>query len=240
MNDLSRAGLALHYSLRDRAEPGAVLSSGARLWPISAIAIHESAHCVVARYLGLPIAGATIIASSDFAGLAFGPDTDPDKVTSASLREEAERRCRDAMTVLPLPGERRDCTASWVVHSQSLVIECMAGFAAEEIAGFERGLEGASTDYAVAKLYARSIVLSDEAVPSFVESCRFDAIETLKAHWAAVEAVATALDARKTLTGADIDTIIFEAESKALHDAELRRRACMEELAAKAKTWGQP
>jgi hypothetical protein len=31
----------------------------------------------------LPIAGVTIVASADFDGLAFGPDTDPSHVTAA-------------------------------------------------------------------------------------------------------------------------------------------------------------
>lgn len=236
MNDLSRAGLALHYSLRDRAEPGAVLSSGARLWPTSAIAIHEASHCVLGRFFGLPVAGVTIKTSADYDGLCYGPDTDPSKVTSTVLREEAERRCDDAMTLLPLPGERRDCAASWIIHAQSLVIEAVAGFAGEELAGFSRELEAGSTDYAVAKLYARSIVHSDAAVPSFVESCRIDAMKILKDHWPAVEAVALALDEKKTLDGIEIDAIIYLAESKAIHDAELQRRARMAAMTAKAKS----
>ena len=64
-------------------------------------------------------------------------------------------------------------------------------------------------------------------------------MKILKDHWPAVEAVATALDARKTLTGADIDTIIFEAEQCAVMLAEKQRRAVMTSMASKAKTWGK-
>ena len=237
-NEVSRVNLASlsPANLRERAESGAALSSSTGLWPASAIAIHEAAHCVVARYLGMPVAGCTVTASADFDGLCFGPDTDPSKVTPTVLREEAARRCNDAMELLPLPGMRRDCTASWLVHAQSLVMESMAGFAAEALAGFDRELEAGSTDYAVARMYARSIVMSDEAVPSFVESCRIDATQILKAHWRAVEAVAEALDERKSLDGIEIDSIIYRAESKAMHDGELRRRERMASMVAKAKS----
>ena len=203
---------------------------------VAPIAIHESSHCIVARFLGLPVAGVTIKASADYAGLCFGPDTEPSKVTPTVLREEAERRCNDATELLPLPGERRDCTASWVVHAQSLVMESVAGWAGEELAGFNRELEAGSTDYIVARMYARSVVMSDEAVPSFVAACRADATQILKTHWSAVEAVAAALDERKMLTGADIDTIIIEAEQRAVHVAELQRRARMTAMTARAKS----
>jgi hypothetical protein len=224
-------------SLRDvRAAPGVDLSCCAGRGALSPIALHEAGHAVVARFLGLPIAGVTIIASADFEGLTFGLDTDSSHVTATALRQEAERRCNDAMTLLPLPGERRDCTASWLVHAQSLVIESMAGFAAKELAGFERELEVQSTDMAVARLYARTVVLSDSAVPAFIASCRADATQILKAHWHAVEAVATALDERKTLDGVEIDAVIYQAESKAMHQVELRRRECMAAMIAKAKS----
>jgi ATP-dependent Zn protease len=78
--------------------------------------------------------------------------------------------------------------------------------------------------------------MSDEAVPSFMSACRADATKILKAHWAAVTAVATALDDRKTLSGVEIDTIIFAAESKAMHQVELRRRGCMAAMIANAKS----
>jgi hypothetical protein len=218
-------------SLRDAAVARPLMSW--RAGDVLAIAFHEAAHCVVARFLGLPIAGVTIKASADYDGLCFGPDTDPSKVTPTVLREEAERRCNDATELLPPPGERRDCTASWLIHAQSLVMESVAGWAGEQLAGFDRELEAGSTDYAVARMYARTIVLSDDAVPSFVESCRADAIKILRDHWLAVTDVALALDEKKTLDGVEIDAIIFAAEGKAAHETELRRREAMVDMLRK-------
>ena len=231
----SRVNLAPFLSgLRDLgAAPARDFSFGTGGLLASVIAIHEAGHCVVARYLGLSVAGVTTAATADYAGLCFGPDTDPNKVTPTVLREEAERRCNDAMELFPLPGMRRECTASWLVHAQSLVMESVAGFAAEQLGGFDRELESGSTDYAVAKLYARSVVMSDEAVPSFVESCRIDAIKILRDHWLAVEAITLALAEKKTLDGVEIDAIIFAAEGKAAHETELRRREAMVDMLRK-------
>jgi hypothetical protein len=121
-NDNSRANLASlsPASLRDaRAVSGVDLSCGAGRDAPSPISCHEAGHAIVARCLGLPIEGVTIVSSLDFDGLCFGPDTDPSHVTATALREEAERRCNDVITLLSLPGERRDCTAAWLVHAQS-------------------------------------------------------------------------------------------------------------------------
>jgi hypothetical protein len=203
---------------------------------VSPIAVHEAGHCVVARYLGRPLAGATIIPNGDFGGLTFPPGEDPINVTGSAIREDAERQCDDARGLMPLAGERRDCAASWVVNAQLQVTGCLAGFAAEELAGVDRReLESTSTDVHVAALYARSVVLSDAAVPFLMAACRADAAQILKDHWAAVEAVAAALDERKTLNGVEIDTVIYQAEQSAMHETELRRREHMADMAARAK-----
>jgi hypothetical protein len=224
-------------SLRDVAAPARpCLSSGTGgLLAVSAIAYHEAAHCVVARYLGTPIGGATIVATYEYGGITFGPGVDSINVTRASLREEAQSQCDGAMDLVPPAGCRRESTSSWLVYAQSQILGLTAGFAAEELAGFSRDLEAQSTDMEIARIYARTIVLSEDAVLSFVSSCRADAVKILRDHWLAVTDVALALDERQTLTGDEIDTIIYAAESKATHDAELRRRARMAAMIAKAK-----
>jgi hypothetical protein len=131
------------------------------------------------------------------------------------------------MDLLPPAGCRRDSTSSWWVYAQSQILGLMSGFAAEELAGFSRDLEEQSTDMEIARIYARTIVLSDEAVLSFVAACRADAIKILRDHWLAVTDAAIALDERQTLDGVEIDAIIFDAESKATHEDELRRRQRM-------------
>jgi len=200
----------------------------------SAIAIHESGHTIVSRFLGLPLGGATISPTDEYGGLTFAPGADSLNVTRASLREEAQSQCDGAMELLPPAGCRRDSTSSWLVYAQSQISSLMAGFAAEEQAGFSRDLESQSTDVEIARIYGRTCVISDDGVASFMAACRADAIQILKAHWHAVEAIALALDARGTLTGDDIDLIIFEAEAEVERRAELSRRKRMAAMTARA------
>jgi len=68
----------------------------------SAIAIHESGHTIVSRFLGLPLGGATISPTDEYGGLTFAPGADSLNVTRASLREEAQSQCDGAMELLPL------------------------------------------------------------------------------------------------------------------------------------------
>jgi len=64
---------------RDRAGPAPSSSGGAGLCRpnCSVTALHESAHCIVGRYLGLPIAVVTIVASEHFFGRCLGPASEP-------------------------------------------------------------------------------------------------------------------------------------------------------------------
>jgi hypothetical protein len=223
--------------LRDDATSArSLMSWGAdAVLAVSPIAIHESGHAIVSRWLGLPIGGATIMAADDddYGGITFGPGADRLNVTRASLREEAQRQCDGATELLPPAGERRDSTTTWWVYAQSQILGLMAGFAAEELAGLSRDLEAQSTDMEIARIYGRTCFGSEDGVASFMAACRADATKILKDHWSAVEAVAAALDEKKTLDGVEIDAIIFAAEGKAAHETELRRREAMLDMLRK-------
>ena len=222
-------------SLRDVAAPArAPLDTGGLL--ASAIAIHEAGHAIVSRFLGLPLGGATIVPTGEYGGLTFGPGEDSLNVTRASLREEAQHQCDGAMELLPPAGCRRDSTSSWLVYAQSQILGLMAGFAAEELAGFSRDLEAQSTDVEIARIYGRTCFVSEDGVTSFLAACRADAIKILRDHWLAVMDVAVALDGKQALSGIEIDAIIIEAEQRAVHVAELQRRARMAAMTAKAKS----
>ena len=207
-NDPSRAfAVPSCAAMRDVARvapPVFSLAGASDVLAVSPIAIHESGHVVVSRFLGLPLGGATITPTDDYGGLVFGPGADSLNVTRASLREEAQSQCDGAMDLVPPAGCRRDSTSAWFVYAQSQILGLTAGFAAEEQAGFSRDLEAQSTDMEIARIYAQTIVLSDDAVLSFVVACRIDATQIL--------------------------------ESKAIYDAELRRRARMASMIARTKS----
>jgi hypothetical protein len=235
-NKVSVGSAPFPPSPRDAAAARLFVMGASGVLAISAIAWHESGHCIVARYLGLPLGGATIVPTDDYGGLTFPPGTDRLNVTAATIREQAERECKDARGLMPPAGECRDCVGRWAGNAQEQVTVAIAGFAGEGLAGFERECEATSTDVYVAALYARTVVLSDAAVPFYMAACRADATEILKAHWEAVTDVAIALDEREMLTGVEIDAIIYHAESKSLHEAELQRRARMASMIARAKS----
>ena len=88
---------------------------------------------------------------------------------------------------------------------------------------------------ALANIYAESVCVSAGAVAAFIDYCRCEARELLKAHWHAVEAVARALQERQTLDGVEIDTIIFASEANAAHEAEIIRRQRMASMAGNAQ-----
>ena len=237
-NNSSRAAVP-SCRLRDVAAAARlfVMEAGGSL-AVSPIAVHEAAHAIVAIFHGGLIGGATIVPTNDHGGLMFPLDADPINVTAATIREQAERECKDARGLMPPAGESRDCVGRWVGNAQEQVTVALAGFAGEGLAGFERECEATSTDVYVAALYARTVVLSDAAVAFYMAACRADATEILKAHWQAVTDVATALDEREMLTGEEIAAIIFAAEGKAAHEAELRRREHMTAMTARAESTG--
>jgi hypothetical protein len=106
-NDSSRSQAGPSCALRDAAAPGRLLSSEpGGLLAVSAIAWHEAGHAIVTRFCGLPLGGATIVATDDYGGLTFAPGADSLNVTRAALREEAQHQCDGAMELLPPAGER--------------------------------------------------------------------------------------------------------------------------------------
>jgi hypothetical protein len=75
MNDPSRARIVPSCAVRDRAAAPTPFTSLEGVGGVlaSAIAYHESGHAVVSRFLGLPLGGATIVATDDYGGLTFAP-----------------------------------------------------------------------------------------------------------------------------------------------------------------------
>jgi hypothetical protein len=110
----------------------------------------------------------------------------------------------------------------------------LAGFAAERLGGLAADGEADSTDLKLAKIYGGT-VCSPGALSAFIDYCRAEAVEILRAHWPAVPAIAEALDRRGTMTGAELDELIAEAEFQVSREAELARRRKMTEMTASAE-----
>jgi hypothetical protein len=86
------------------------------------------------------------------------------------------------------------------------------------------------------KVYAATIA-APSAIDAYLDFCRASATAILRDHWSSTLTLAAKLDERGTLSGAEIDELIAEAETKAVHAAELSRRKKWAETLANAKMW---
>jgi hypothetical protein len=223
---------------RDRAGPAPSSSFGAGLRPACSItSLHESAHCIVGRFLGLPIAAVTVVATEHFFGRCLGPLSNPED-SPETLLATAEAMCAQALAAMPRAGEDGlEFAAPWIAHVASRVAELVAGFCGERVGGYDGAGEAFSSDLAIAKVYAASIA-APGAIDAYLEFCRRSAEAILRDHWPSVVAVAEVLDRRGTLTGAELDELIIEAaEFKVAREAELARRKKMAEIIASAENF---
>ena len=200
---------------------------------LAMVSVHEAAHAVVGRFSGFQIHLATIAPSRYFGGQVRASEVEPD--SPEDIVADASARCAQALDLLPAPGESRDDIGPWLAHVQCRVIELVAGREGERIAGIESNPETAATDFALARIYAATICLSAGAVAAFLDYCKIEARALLRAHWPSLQAVARALEEHQTLGGAEIDAIIFAAEADAAHEAEIRRRDRMVDMAENAQ-----
>ena len=115
--------------------------------------------------------------------------------------------------------------------------ELVAGFCGERVGGYDGAGEAGSSDLAIAQVYAASIAAPVSI--AYLDFCRRSAEAALRDHWPAVLALATELDAKGTLDGAEIDQVISEAESQVSREAEQSRRRKMKEMAASAENFSK-
>lgn len=127
-----------------------------------------------------------------------------------------------------------DDVAVWSCHATCRCVELLGGFAAERLGGYVADGEADSTDLRLARIYGGT-VCSPGALSAFLDYCRAEAAEILRAHWPAIPAIAEMLDRRGTMTGAELDELIAEAEFQVSREAELARRTKMTEMAASAE-----
>jgi hypothetical protein len=222
-----------------RDEGGPALSpspcgAGLRRPDCSVTALHESAHCVFGRFYGLPIATVTVVASEHFYGRCFGP------LSRLEDGPEDLLACAAAMCAQALAAQ---CHAPERIASSPLlgspiaasrVTELVAGFCGERVGGYDGAGEAGSSDLTIATVFAATIA-APSAIGAYLDFCRRSAEAILRDHWPAVLALATELDARGTLDGAEIDRIIEEAEFQVARAAELARRKKMAEMAKSAE-----
>jgi hypothetical protein len=185
------------------------------------LSFHESSHAVVGRWLtGEAIGGVTIVASSEFGGLCWGPHY----VHRAKFSEgEVPELCSQIAPLMPATGESRANVADIFLHCFNRVTELVAGTEGERLF-----LDGepwfATDDERQAIAYASVITSSPASAAAFISACRVEATTLLAATAHIVRALASELQIARTMNGAEVDRCIEQAvAAKTLSDARQRR-----------------
>jgi hypothetical protein len=182
------------------------------------VAVHESGHVIAARVLNLPVAGATIVPGADFGGRVWSSPPDGSDL-KFSLQERArgiEEICQRASRLRPRDGENFDDAESWYLHVYKSAVESMAGLEAECLEGVSNG-PTAQTDYLVTIDFARA-----------------EAAALLTKHRTVLRALADALLNRETLTGEEMDRIIFAELVRSDQASEAGRRGAWRAVLSRA------
>ena len=186
------------------------------------IAVHEAGHALVARALGMPIAGCTITPDQNYSGLTWGPDGDPSKYCS---NEEVASLCDRLASMVPPVGAARTDGGALLDHAHCRAIVLVAGTEAERALHTADAPLAAAHDLRQAESFASIFCCTTAAIDAFIVYSRAEAAALIEAHRNAVLAVAAALIERRTLNGDEIDEIIAAAVARDELDREVARRA---------------
>lgn len=164
-----------------------------------ATAYHEAGHAVAAHFLELPLRRATIVPNEE------------EGTAGHVLYRPLPQRLREALAYgRPTPAQR--------VRAENQVISAFAGPIAERRYYGRRNLVGASSDYQQIADFLFALSASDDEVTAYANWLEQRAISLIETRWRAVEAVATALLERQTLSGSEVQGVIYAHFKAALPD----------------------
>jgi hypothetical protein len=185
------------------------------------IAVHEGGHVIVARAIGAPVAGCTIVPGKNYSGLTWGPTGDPSKYGST---DEVSNLCSRLAPLMPQCGESRANVAEIIVHAHGRCVELLAGTEAERLLIPDKPPLDAIHDQQEAGAFAGIICRTPAAIDDFLAYARREAASLIEAHRSAVLALADRLVEKRTLN-AEIDEIIASAVAADELNRERARRA---------------
>jgi hypothetical protein len=187
------------------------------------IATHEAGHALVARWLGTIVELVTIRPSDGFAGRCVRRGASPLNLLDApgETIDVAETCTRIGA---PVAGENRAELAPAIVTAQTLMIELMAGLAAERALFPGLPTLDAPHDLREAEALA-STCASPAAVDALVSYAEHEASAIIAANVDVLRALADALVERGELSGGQVDAIIASAVSRRQAAVERERRA---------------
>jgi hypothetical protein len=173
------------------------------------VAFHESGHAAIGRQIhGTALGGVTVEPGEDYSGLCWGPLHDRRLKYSQDHTEPS--MCEKLAGQIPGIGESRADIADLYLHCWNQIVELCAGTEAERMF-CEGEVWFAHDDERKAYGYAALITSSPASTEALIAACRAEAVALLKGQAHVVEALAGELRSRRTLDGAEIDTVIETA-----------------------------
>jgi hypothetical protein len=173
------------------------------------VVFHESGHTAIGRQIhGTALGGVTVEPGEDYSGLCWGPLHDRRLKYSQDHTEPS--MCEKLAGQIPGIGESRADIADLYLHCWNQIVELCAGTEAERL-----HCPGepwfAHDDERKSYGYAALITSSPASTEALIVACRAEAVALLKAQAHVVTAIAGELRSRRTLDGAEIDTVIEAA-----------------------------
>ena len=198
---------------------------------------HEASHALVARALGRPVAGVTIVPTSTNEGLCwFSDGVEP----PASLEQDNAQmldfvgECVSLVLTKPRIGEKRKrVEATHAYRVQQQCVELLAGKVAELVMWPNEEPFGAHHDQIVASALALTVVAS-EVVEAYLAFCAKEAEAIIRANVDVLQAIADALLERGTLTGKQLDKVIRAALARRDLTEDQERRVAVRKAAERA------
>jgi hypothetical protein len=192
---------------------------------------HESGHIVACRALDFPLACATVEPGRCLAPLSPVDDPPERQIAAAQvICDQVRALIGDTLGQDPMEF------AEWRTHVWARCTALAAGSCAEQLAFPGIAPLNNGTDKTLSRIYAES-VCAPAAIEAFLEYVLQEAAALLVSQRHVLEVLADTLEARGSLTGPEIDTIIAEAVQSHLLAREQGRREAMREMTARASAF---
>jgi hypothetical protein len=196
------------------------------------VAVHEAGHAVAARALGYPLAGATIDPDDKCGGKVWGPA----HTVAFGGSDPVPDLCDQLRDAMPKIGEPRTDAADVFLHALNRTVELVSAGVAERMLLPGDPVPSVS-DIEHSLQYASLVCKSPEAVEKFIALAEQMADDLLRPFSDVLVAVSTSLKARRTMTGAMIDSVISRAVAARQLEQEHEWRRRWQDVVANASSF---
>jgi hypothetical protein len=190
------------------------------------ICSHETGHAFAARILGNSVWSVTVVPGGGYEGrcVRSGPKT-AHVFNHVNQTQEIVDVCAMLETIAPEIGTPRIDDAHVIVIGQSSIIELVAGVVAERVLHPDMDDLGTLHDYTEATAFGKVCCAGGSAaVEALVRYCESEAEALIRQNLEIVLAIRAALVEAGTLSGDEVDVIIFDCVAARSVEKERQRR----------------